>query len=190
MSPTAILRGFKILLGALGLAIAQLSRTLIREELIPYQLQFIGTLGALFILVALLISIIYQRKLTRILWVVLSVSVVCLLVLLFFQLKFVKTVANYGQPPATYRFLIGYGVSDQGQIWRKRVGDNLSEEEYIRKIGYDRIPPMYGNSYYINAGAYSISYLVFMVAVVLALGGILALTGNRIVGGGDDADGG
>lgn len=190
MNPTLVLRGFKILLGALGLVIAQLSRTLIRNELIPQQLDFIATLGVLFILVALIIAIIYQQRLPKILWIVLTVAVVCLAVLLFFQLRFVKTVTNLGNPPARYRFIIGYRVSDQGAVWRGRIGNNLTEEEYIRRIGPDRIAAMYGNSYYVNAGAYSVSYLVFMVAVVLALGGILALVGNRIVGDDDGDDGG
>jgi len=51
------------------------------------------------------------------------------------------------------------------------LGENKSEKQYIEIAGYDLIPQWYGNSYKTMAVAYTLLYMIFVVGIVLTLGG-------------------
>lgn len=158
---------------------AQLSRTLIRDNLVPEQQSYIGEIGALFILVSLLFTLVYWSNLHRHLRVFAIVSCLALTTLMLVQIFFVVTVDNYGEPPAAHRYLVGFKLSGQGETWVSRVGANRSRADYIKDVGSDRIEEMYGVSYQIVALAYSVTYLAFVFGVIMTLGGLLRLSGEN-----------
>lgn len=176
-SSVQLLQRFKVLYGVLSSVLAVLSATLIRARLIPYQLSVLGTIGALFILVGLLITLAYQSQLKKYLASFIVTSCVTLVLLTLLQIFFVVAVENYGDPPRTHYFLVGYELTEQGKSWMKDIGSGRPETT-IGNVGYKRIPIMYGTSYLIIQAIYSFNYLIFVLAVVLALGGILMLGGN------------
>jgi hypothetical protein len=173
-----LLKGLKILHGVMSSTLAALSATLIRDRLIPYQLGVIGTVGALFILVGLLITLIAQAKLRKYLRLFVAAACVSLVLLTLLQIYCVVTVENYGNPPAAHHFLIGYSLTEQGKSWVNDAGSG-SPEMAIGAVGYKRIPVMYGTSYSVVEALYPLTYIAFVVAVVLTLGGILTSRGGR-----------
>lgn len=180
LNPTWVLRGFQVLLGALSIVMAQLSRTLIRNSLIPQQQYFMGDIGALFIMVGLLLTLVYWSGIHKRLRTFIKLAGATLIVLLFLQILFVVTVDKYGNPAIPRRFLVGFHLTKQGEELVNKVGANRSREEWIKDIGADRIDTMYGASYYAIAISYSLSYLAFVVGVVVTLGGILKQSGDYI----------
>ena len=177
-SPTATLRRIKWikgLFGALCLACAALSAKLLPDRLIPQQLGVITTIGGLLILLCLVISLVYWSSLHRHLRTSIIISLLGIILLFYLQIFFVATVENYGNPPATHHFLVGYELTDYGRSLRNELSPvPLAEEEYIREIGYDQIPLMYGNSYYVIVVAYSAVYLVFIPSVIFVFASLMA----------------
>jgi hypothetical protein len=117
-SQDKIISAFKGLYVALSSLAAYLSSTLIKERLIPEQLEVIGTVGTFFILVALLLTIIYWNNLSRALTLFILVTIVALCLLTFMQIQYVVT-ANVGPPNkagiAENNFLIGFKLTEYGQ---------------------------------------------------------------------------
>lgn len=183
-SPTVILSAVKVLFGVLCVLIANFSRTLIKDRLIPSQaeLQTIGSVGSLFILVGLLLTLVFWSRLHRILTASMLVTCSTLVLLTLVHLNFVKTV-RLGNPSQEYHYLIGYSLTEEGQ--HRSDPDNCgklsSEEEYIECGGSHRIPAWYGTSYVVMRIAYTAFYLLFMVGVVLTIGGILRRGGSELV---------
>lgn len=177
-NPLAFLRSVKFLFVGLTSALAVLSSTLIRDSLIPYQLNVIGTISGFMIIVGLIIALVYQSKLNEYIRSFLIICCTSLILLLFFQINYVVTLENYGNPPATYRFIIGCKLTEKGKEWVRDLGTGSSEVA-IGNVGYKRIPVMYGTSYYVMAILYSIIYILFVLGIVLTLGGILYQKGNR-----------
>lgn len=187
----------KIILGIKGLYVglstfaAYLSSTLIKERLIPEQLEVIGTVGSFFILVALLLTLIYWNKLSRVLSLFIIVTIVALCLLTFIQIQYVVK-ANVGPPNkagvAENNFLIGFKLTEYGQqrgqtrlVDGEMLGENKPEEQYIEVLGYDQIPLWYGNSYKFMAVAYTLLYMLFVVGIVLAFGGTLREGGDAAI---------
>lgn len=192
-----LLRGMKVLFGLLTAAMAVLSQTLIRDDLIPEQIKFVGSIGALFILVALLVTLGYHPKLRKRLAVWIGIALVALVALVLLQVRYVATLENFGSPPGTYKYLVGFSLTPEGNRMRDVLGRNKSETEFVAEMGVDRIPVAYGLSYYTNATIYSISYLAFAFSFVLALGSLIIperqaqpsppLVPNNSRGGGEDS---
>jgi hypothetical protein len=181
-SQEKILNGIKGLYAGLGGLAAYLSATLIKERLIPEQLEVIGTVGTFFILVALLLTFVYWPKLSKILTACVIVTIVALCALTFVQIQYV-VAANVGQRNESgaipeYHFLIGYQLTEYGKNRGATLGENKSEKQYIETGGYDLIPLWYGTSFKIMAVAYTLFYMLFVVGVVLMMGGILQRGGN------------
>lgn len=165
---------------------AVLSATLIKKRLIPDQLDYIGTVGVLFIAVAALITLAFWTRLQRLLPYFALASLITLSLLTFIQVRFVVT-ANIGPPDKDgkvpeHHFLIGYRLTDEGKKERdEQLGANRSEDYYIENGGYDLIPFWYGSSYKVMEVTYTITYLLFAMCVVLTLGGILTRSGGTVV---------
>jgi hypothetical protein len=190
-SQDKIISAFKGLYVALSSLAAYLSSTLIKERLIPEQLEVIGTVGTFFILVALLLTIIYWNNLSRALTLFILVTIVALCLLTFMQIQYVVT-ANVGPPNkagiAENNFLIGFKLTEYGQqrgqtrlVSGEMLGENKPEKQYIEVLGYDQIPLWYGNSYKFTAVAYTLLYMLFVVGIVLTFGGILQRGGDAAV---------
>src|SRR5262245_49913622 len=105
LNPIWVLRGFQTLLGALSVVMAQLSRTLIRNNLIPEQQYYMGNIGALFIMVSLLLTLAYWSGIHNRLRAFAKLAGAALTFLLMLQIFFVVSVENYGNPPAQHRYL-------------------------------------------------------------------------------------
>jgi hypothetical protein len=171
------LRGIKSLFAALSATIAVLSPTLFPDRLIPQQLSIVGSFGTLLILAGLLISLIYWPRLPKLRLACLTISVITLCLLIFLQLSYVITVEKYGNPPATHHFLIGYRLTNYGISLRSGLSQEpLPEADYIREIGYDEIPAMYGKSYQVLVMVYSLTYLLFVFGIILTIAGLLSHT--------------
>lgn len=190
-SQATIIFGIKGIYVGLSSVTAYLSSTLIKQRLIPEQLEVIGTVGSFFILVALLLTLIYWKKLSRALTLFVIVTIVALCLLTFIQIQYVVT-ANVGPPNkagvAENNFLIGFKLTDYGQrrgqtrlVDGQMLGENKPEERYIEVLGYDQIPLWYGNSYKFMAVAYTVLYMLFVVGIVLTFGGALRQGGDAAV---------
>lgn len=184
-SQEKILNAIKGLFAALGALAAYLSATLIKERLIPEQLGFLGTVGPLFIIVALLLTLAYWNRLSKFLSVFVIVTIISLCTLTFIQIGYVVD-ANVGQASASgvspeHHFLIGCRLTDYGKARGAKLGENKSEKQYIEIGGYDKIPQWYGSSYTLMQVLYTAAYMLFVVGVVLLVGGILQRTGDAAV---------
>lgn len=172
-APNQFLAGLKVLFGAITVTMAALSQTLIRTELIPEQIKFVGSIGAFFIIIALLFTLGYHQQLRTRLAIWLGTALFVLLVLVIFQVRYVVTLGSYGGSSTSQNYLVGFSLTDEGNQMREALGRNKSESEFIEEMGVDRIPVAYGSSYYIIAALYSISYIVFVFVTVLALGSVI-----------------
>jgi len=191
-SQDKIISAFKGLYVALSSLAAYLSSSLIKERLIPEQLEVIGTVGTFFILIALLLTIIYWSNLSSRLTKFIFVTIIALCLLTFIQIQYVVT-ANVGSPNQAgvapeHNFLIGFRLTAYGKDRAKIVlengqmlGENRPEKVYIELLGYDLIPLWYGYSYNFMAVAYTLLYMLFVVGIVLTFGGILQRGGDAAV---------
>lgn len=171
-TPNNFLTGMKVLFGVLTTTMAALSQTLLRNDLIPEQISFVGSIGALFIVVALLVTLGYYERLRKRMWVWLAIAFVTLVIVAALQVRYVVAL-NLGDPPEAQKYLVGYKLTDEGNRQRERLGRNKSETEFVADSGVDRITEYYGSSYYVLAFIYSGSYILFVISVVLALGSVV-----------------
>lgn len=162
---------------------AVLSATLIKDRLIPYQLEVIGTVGVLFIIVALLFTLVFWSKLHRVLTYFVVATFVLLALLTFLQIRYVVSV-NIGREDERgnvpeHHFLIGYQLTEEGKREREEsLGPNQSEKYYIENGGYDLIPVWYGQSYTVMAVIYTLVYILFVTCMVITMGGLLRRSGE------------
>ena len=172
-SPVAAWKRIPVLHGALSAAVAAVSPTLIRSNLIPEQLSIIGLAGSLFVLVGFLIWWTYRSELRKRIRVFIVGACVALILLVLLQIFFVETVEDYGNPPDTYRFLVGYQLNNEGQESLAAMGGG-SRNELIKFAGADRIPTWYGADYYVILTIYALSYIALILGVVITLGSMSA----------------
>jgi len=186
LPPTTILRGIRALHILLCSVIAILSNTLIKSRLIPLQLDVIGTVGALFILVSLLLTLVYWNKLHKYLNAYVIISGIALMALTFIQLQYVIT-AHVGEPITPggqipeQQYLIGFKLTEYGEQRGELLGSGKSEKEYIELGGEGEIPKWYGSSFEITKLGYALFYMIFVVSAVLTLAGVLRRSGNIVI---------
>lgn len=157
-------------------ALAGLSATLIRDRLIPENVDVIGTVAVLIILVGFIATIAYQARLKEWLKPLVILITASLLALLVVQASFVHEVAPYGADAGSHRFLVGFRLTPSGQTWADSIGLR-STSEFIGGIGADRISTAWGWSFTMLQVLYAISYLSLVLGVVLAIGGALLADG-------------
>lgn len=168
-SPVSPWKRIPILHGALSAAVAAVSPTLIRSNLIPEQLSIIGLVGSLFVLVGFLIAWIYRSELRKRFRAFIIIACAALILLVLLQIFFVETVEDYGNPPGTLRFLVGYALNGEGQESLNAMGGG-SLNELIKFAGADRIPTWYGADYFVILTIYAFSYIALILGVVITLG--------------------
>lgn len=165
--------------GLLSTAVAAVSSTLIRSFLIPDQLSVIGAVGSLLVFLGFIVCWAYREPITKhIRWCVV-VSLGSLILLILFQTLFVKTLENYGEPPAIHHFIVGLNMNNEGRTSMSVIG-SPSIEELIRAEGWQRIPTWYGPDFYIIQALYVLSYIIFILGVVLALGAASTTKNKRV----------
>ena len=170
-NPSENLLRLKGLFALLSASVAVLSPTLIKARLIPDQIDFLGTLGMLFILASTLAALVFWEKLNKpLVWFVIG-SCLALIMLTFIQSQYVVE-PNLGHPPEERHLLIGYQLTQKGnEDWQALEATNATE--FVALGGYTDIPLWYGRSYAITKLAYVFSYMGFAIGVVLTLGGIV-----------------
>jgi xanthine/uracil permease len=169
MELPTLLRRVPITVGLIDAAVATLTATLIRERLIPDNLGVLGVIAPLVIVSGFFVTAAYHDRLRVWLRPLALGSVATLIVLLLMHTQFVHSVEPYGADRGRHDFLVGYEYTEQGREWIKTLGPQ-SVSEYIAKAGDDRIRATWGTSYVQVAAAYSLTYLAFVLCVVLALG--------------------
>ena len=172
-SPIPTWKRIPVVHAALSAAVAAVSPTLIRTHLIPDQLSVIGIVGSLFVLIGFLIAWVYRAELHKRLRPSIISSCLALVLLVLLQLFFVQTIEDYGNPPATHHFLVGYKLNSEGQESMSAMGGG-SLNELIKFAGDDRIPTWYGADYYIILTIYALSYIVLILGVVFTIGALSA----------------
>ncbi len=139
--------------GIIGLALsggaAALSATVVKADLLPDKLQWLGAAGAVVAACALLLGFVMRPciigRTSRILMFLLVAALVGVVVL---RGVAVEEISYGGQ---AHRFLKGFGLSSTGEIMKqncllntgRKVNDTLSDYELIRCVGPDRIPELY-----------------------------------------------
>lgn len=165
-----VARRVPVTLAVIDVAVAAMTATLVRKELIPDNLEVLGVIAALLILTSFVVTVAFQDALQRWLRPLSLAATAGLLLLLVLHTRFVHTVPGYGPDTAEHDFLVGYRYTPQGEEWIRRLGPK-SISEYIADIGADRIPQIWGTSYTVASLTYSFTYLAFVLALALALGG-------------------
>lgn len=167
------LEGIPWIIGLINGAIAALSATLIRARLIPENIDLIGPLGTLVVIVAFLTTVAYRESLGRWLRRLIAVALVCLTGLLLLQVTLVEEVSAYGSDQGTHHYLVGSCYSEQGREWLDVASIAATDrDELIRYVGDGDIPEAWGSSFYLAALLYVGAYLGFILCVVLALGAV------------------
>jgi len=151
-------------------AIVALSATLIRNELIPENVSIIGPIGSLLVVVGVVMTFAYQPGLQRSLKLLTWLATGMLVLLLLLHVAYVEPVSPYGGDGGTHQFLVGHGLTPQGQEWASMAGAQ-SRAEIIKAVGDNRIRAAWGFSYTVIAVGYAIAYMGFLLCSVLALGG-------------------
>jgi hypothetical protein len=173
----SFLKRVPIVFGALSAAVAAVSPTLIRNSLIPDQLAIIGLVGSVFVLLAFLLAWAYRAKVKKHLRKLLIIAFASLVLLVLLQIFFVETIDDYGNPPATHRFVVGYALNKEGRSSMAAMGVG-SKSELIKFAGADRIAAWFGVDYYIVLVTYTMSYITLILSSVLAIGAI-TISENR-----------
>lgn len=169
MDLLAVARRVRLAAVAIDAALAALSATLIRQRLIPENLDALGSVAALVIVAGFLVTAVYQPQLKRHSRAMVTIGLAALAGVLLVQLAFVVPVAPYGADAGRHLFLVGFSLTGQGDQWARTLGHE-SLPALVRDIGADHIPDAWGRSYLVNAIAYSLCYLVFLVTTVAAIG--------------------
>lgn len=157
---------------AVGAAIAALSATLIKQELIPENLGIIGVTASLLVVLAVIFGTVRQQALERRTASLVTIATLCLVVLIVVQLTWVVTADPYGPDKGAHKFLIGSSLTADGEQMRTAVG-GLRGGAFVSAIGHEEIPVAYGASFALLAGAYTVAYFGFLVGVILALVGLI-----------------
>lgn len=170
MTLRAMLRRLPKTVAALDAAIAAMSGLLLPGRLIPDNVDVIGPVVSLLVVVAFLMSVAFSESLRRQLKTVALGTLLALLLLLAIQLTTVCTVGNYGPKGDKHRLLTGFTLTNVGRAYVERLGTS-SCAELIQGAGADRVSVMWGRSHVVAAFLYALSYSGFVLGVVLGLGG-------------------
>lgn len=164
-----LLRRIPVTVALIDSAAAALTATLVRERLIPDNLEVLGVIAPLLIVAGFFVTVAYHDRVRDWLRPLSLSAVVALIALLLLHTQFVHSVEPYGSDEGRHDFLVGYQYTAQGREWSHILGSQ-SVSEYIADAGADRIRPTWGTSFVVAAAGYSLTYLAFIFSMVLAVG--------------------
>jgi len=154
----------------IGAAVAALSPFLLPDRLIPQQLAVLRPTTSLLIFVGIVLAWVYGPRVRRRLGRLALTAAGAVLVLLTLQLAFVVRVDEYGHPPVTEYYLVGYRVTGVGREMLNRVGaETLPRSQQIRRVGHDNIPSIFGASQGIVTLAYVLAVVVFVLSATMTV---------------------
>jgi hypothetical protein len=160
----------------LGAAAAYLSKTIVKDQLVPDQIGWLGAAGC--VTAGCILVIVYahlritSKKVIKLLSACLVLALVIVLVL---RTAFVYDVSYENQ---THHYLVGWRLTDYGKIARAKLAggpdraDSLPPESLIKLAGPDKIPQLYGASYSLNQFLYMFAYLGLLACFSLLVGAI------------------
>ncbi len=169
MGLRSLLRRVPKTVALLDAAVAAMSGLVLPKRLIPENLDVLGPIVSLLIVVAFLMTLAYATGLQKRAKTFTLAALVALLALLAIQLTAVCPVTNYGPDRGTHSFLVGFSLSEAGRANRDAL-HATSCSELIQGAGDGRIRQMWNGSTVLSF-AYALSYAAFVLGVVLALGG-------------------
>jgi hypothetical protein len=163
---------------AIGAAAATLSATIMKAELMPEQLKWMGTAGSVVTACVLVIAFSFRVAIskTRVkvaAMVVLIIAIICVVYLRATRVEEI-TVSNHN-----YCFMTGWRLSEFGESARERclaainrpTTDQLSDYDLIKCAGPDEIGSLYKD--YSSAGvAYVFGYLILLSAFTLLVASV------------------
>ena len=149
---------------------ALISKTVVKDALVPAQMDWLADAGLLAALVALLIPLPADVHKQRLYWLV-AVAIICLTVMLVIR-------ATLFEEQGDMRLLVGTTLSATGQAMASncQTKDPSALPHWPRRdlvfkcFGQDDIPTAYGMSYSVMAVVYALSYLCFILVFVIASG--------------------
>jgi hypothetical protein len=161
----------------LSAAAATLSATILKDELIPDQIDWLGAAGTVTACCVLVIVFaahlrIRNKTALKMLGVCLVLTLVIVLVL---RTAFVHDV-SYGE--RTHHYLVGWSLTKYGKLAQQKCSGqaqtavSISVESLIKCAGPDAIPGMYGTGWWMNQLIYMFSYLGLLTCFSLLVGAI------------------
>ena len=166
---------------------AIVSKKVVKTELVPDQLYWLSDAGVLAAMAALAaIPSVNPRPRRRVTKVLLGISVFTFGAVVAIRASLVQEVEINRE---TRRYLVGYSLTESGKTMEKNCMEathstnvsHLPRAELISRCsGPANIPDMYGSSYTLISIVYLVSYLAFLGAFVLLVGGVFEPAEERI----------
>ncbi len=151
-------------------AAAVLSSTLIKSELLPEQLNWLGTAGTVVAAVMIVIGFVIKNRLKSHLFrmtlvVLLLFTCTCLI---WLRAAWVREVKLNG---SSHNYLVGASLGPIGvDAWEQCKADSV--EQLIQCAGSETIPRLYGRSYEIVYCLYVFDYLLLLAVFVSLVSGL------------------
>lgn len=153
---------------AVVLSPAVLSTTTLPTQ--PHDLSFLDSTAVLLGVAAFLVAAQFGATLAQHMRGVVITVIVAVVVMLTIRIGFVVNLRGLGHPPQDVLALLGGWYSEAGRATiegMELIGE--SRMAVVRAIGYDRIPALYGWSYYLVLVLYTTSLLVAYTGAILGL---------------------
>jgi hypothetical protein len=152
-------------------AVAALSATLIKKEIIAENMDLIGKIGSIVIILSLLLVAVVGSRIHTWLIPALTLAIVAFIALVGTQLLFVKRVSPYGADERDHLLLVGYSLTDVGRAWAEKL-KSTEPAVIIRSVGDGSIPEAWGKSFYVVGSVYVSSYLLLLLATSFTIGAL------------------
>jgi hypothetical protein len=163
---------------AIGAAAAALSATIMKAELMPEQLKWMGTAGTVMTACVLVIAFAFRSAASKtpVKMVAMVVLIVAIIGVIYLRATRVEQITVNNQ---SYNFMTGWRLSEFGESARKRClaatsrppTDQLSDYDLIKCAGPDEIGSLYKD--YSSAGVvYVFSYLILLSAFTLLVASV------------------
>lgn len=149
----------------LAVAVAAAVGLLAPERLLPVPIADYKFVPSLVVIIAFVLTWAWRVEIRRHFKTVVTTTLCCALIVFALNLKYVRAVDYEGPTPETISYLIGETVSDP-----ELCGTNY--EIIIRQCGGDwaALSQVWGTSFYMVAVIYMLSYVLFVVGLVLSIG--------------------
>jgi hypothetical protein len=150
----------------LSAAAVTLSSTILKEQLIPFQIQWLGVAGS--VVAACMIPIAFTERAwlgrAAVRRILLMAILVTLVGLIWSRAAYVVPSTQAG---TTRNYLIGRTLSEEGLAARANCGQVIDDSTFINCAGTGLIPQLYGSSYRRAYILYIADYLTLLALFVL-----------------------
>jgi hypothetical protein len=155
---------------AISTAAAALSSTLLKSELLPDQLAWLGAAGTVVAAVMIVISFVFRKKLS-VKWLRYTLAALLFLTLLTLIWLRSARVVNIEIAGSAHNFLVGSALSPTGLVAYTKCGAE-SNEQMIGCSGAQMIPLLFDYSYWHAYYTYICDYLLMLAIFVLLVSAV------------------